>query len=452
MPDQPELVVGGDASDAVRELAKLEQQFQRLRQANEKLRRATKRTAKAREDTFGSRALAQVKSYAIGIAGITGALALARRASQLLNESIRRGQAGMRRGEQPLAQLLQVQTTGRPFALLEREVRATRAQVGMLTEPAARFQFALESAQLGRERAWIAGMHPAVDPTAMAEAVGAVTAGFGRARAGPPRQIVNKLLAAAAMSPLTAGRMAEAIGPLGESFRLIGGRPQEAFAAIGIAARGAGGEKGAMAMARLADFLAGQERFEGLGFFGGVRALLAETAGMTPAQRLKHIPEKRAVRGLGIFEVNRELIRTVAGDIERRGAQAPGADAVSRFIRQMAEEPSIAVPRARRIAGEQRLLAEETSARAIAQERADMAEDWILSAGPITGIGAIDVPLDLLVRGGIGAARTLLPKTLEPWALGADKIEKIIERGARRGTGGPELGPPGGEPGDRVGD
>lgn len=443
MGEQPELVVGGDASAAVRELAKLEKQFQRLRDVNEKLKQGTKQTARARQDAFGAKGLAQLKSYALGVASITGALAAARRASQLLSEEIRRGQAGMRRGEAPLAQLLQVQTPGRPFALLEREVTATRRQVGMGVERAAGLQFALESAQLGRERAWIAGMHPAVDPTAMAEAVGAVTAGFGRARAGPPREIVNKLLAAAAMSPLTAGRLAGAVGPLGESFRLIGGQPREAFAAIGIAARGAGGEKGAMAMARLADFLAGQERFQGRGFFGGVEALLGETAGMTPAERLRHIPEKRAVRGLGIFEVNRQLIETVAADIGRRGAEAPGADAVSRIIRQMWEEPSIAVPRARRIAAERRLIAEESGDRAKAQEQADMAVDMRMAEAVQFG-----APETVTRAVGDWLIQALFPKTAEPGALGADRIYESVKRGAMEGTHGPTLQKELRDPGD----
>lgn len=443
MGEQPELIVGGDASDAVRELAKLERQFQRLRQTNEKLKEGTKRSAKARKDAFGGRALSQVKQYALGIGTITTALAAAHRMSQLLNASIRSGQEGMRRGEAPLAKLLQVQTPGRGIGLLLREVTATRRQIGVGVQEAAGLQFALESAQIGRERAWLAGMHPAVDPTAMAQAVGAVTAGFGRARAGPPREIVNKLLAAAAMSPLTAGRLAEAVGPLGESFRLIGGRPREAFAAIGIAARGAGGEKGAMAMARLADYLAGQERFEGRGFFGGVRALLAETAGMTPAERLARVPEKRAVRGLGIFEVNRRLIETLAGDIGRRAAQPAGADAVSRFIRQMWEEPSIAVPRARRIAAERRLIAEEISPRAIAAERAEMAIEMQMAEA--TQFGAPEIVTRAI---GTWLTQFFLPKTLEPAALRAERYERAIQRGAEEGTRGPTLQKQMRDPGD----
>ena len=92
MAKQAKLKIGGDASDAVREVAKLESSVQRLQQQLSGVKRASRDAGRARTSAFGTRAVSQLRGFVTGLIGVGGVVQALRMARDEMRATAAAGQ------------------------------------------------------------------------------------------------------------------------------------------------------------------------------------------------------------------------------------------------------------------------------------------------------------------------------------------------------------------------
>lgn len=226
-----------DTTGAQKEVRRLQDRVKKLEGGLGGVRQKSQRAGGSLDQSFGNKALGNLRSYIGGLVGITAAIGLVTTAMR-----------DMRRMEQLAGQRIVDEVTGRralaqlpaDFKMLVAGAEMLRREHGMKAGPAYGLTAAAESAEQFRNLALYGSLKEIAFPgKAGVTAVQKIQAAFGgtgadRMGGGIARQIINKVLIAAGPSPVMAGRIAEASAITSAAFAAIGGQDEALLAMLAV--------------------------------------------------------------------------------------------------------------------------------------------------------------------------------------------------------------------------
>jgi len=309
---------------------------------------------------FGATALAGLKSYAAGMLSIGVGVGTVKKALEEMEQV--RVAAGERVSvaAEPLSQLAQLAGGDKTkLGTLLAAVRASREEGGYTAQQAAALQFTLESLGEGKNRAFFAGFRHITDPTKLAEGAATLKAAFGEKEAGTTREIVNKLLAASAVSKTTVEQFAPAATIAAQTSREIGASDEELLGSMAILSRATkSADVAATEIAALSKTII-EKGLGGQGLLAAMDKIGQETKGLTGEELTGYFGRLEGFKAFRALQLNRTEIERTIADVEREGLMRPGEGLSARMKRSLAAFPELTTPPFAAVRREQRELLEE---------------------------------------------------------------------------------------------
>jgi len=421
---QLKTIFAGDAGKLIREQQKA---IDSLSKMVDKLRETGRESRKSNtEHKTGLNSIIQgVGAAALGYMGLSQAIGMARQAMQALNEERERAASQIREGEFARSSLAQL--AGGDPAEMRRMLTAagaSRVEFGMPDIAAHQLQFSLESLGLGRERKLFGSLYGVVEePAQIAEAVGTLQAAMGIKETGNARQVLNKLLAASAVSKTTLEEFGPAVTRSAQEIKGIGGRDEELLASLAVLSRGTASAEeastriGALARAGLRHGLGGK------GLLSLVDEL--EAKNLSEQDMIKFLGRARAYQGYQLIRGNRGLIEETLGKVSAAQAVGP-RDMTAGVLATVESDAQIAAARQTRRTEQELQISEEEAFGPHGLRLRD--EEARLRRGLIAP--GIQGPERLIRGAAIGAAREMTGSVAIMQRL--DRIVDVWEKMMRR--------------------
>jgi len=424
----------------------------KLERSNLKLREQAQHNKRTMEDanekSFGSMAVSKVTGYAASFASVGAAVAGVTKFLETMNQEIQRGVQGMRELEKPAARLAQIADATAPMSQQKAELNRLRAVGGMGATEAGELQFTLRSAGLSSHGDMFARLHGIADPTAIATGVAALQQHFsGQAT---PRAFAGMLFRGAKESPrIGAEQLAPAVAQFAGAGSLIGASPSELVAAIGATESLAGSPEEAATMLKSFGVAASKNfpELTGGGFLSTARGI--QGLGLSQQQLAQKLP-RQALFGFQNLTKREGQITALTTEVER--VRRGSVDTIGGILSRAEGDPQVSWQRRRRRAEQMATIGAEQSPEALAEEVANTRRDEVMAFARHRGASSFEVAA---LDWGMWALQVAMPKTWEPWAMGANEnwrtraMGREVRDGVREGMRGNTLGA-GSQPGDRT--
>jgi len=380
------IVWTGDAADAVRSVEELKN---RVVDLEDKLKRAT---AAGQGGLKGmAREAAGMVMQFVSVGAVISQVTAALRAMREERAQAAEGARGIEEARGALAQL-----AGGDPAQLERmytAASASRAQ-GLSPELAYNLQWQLEIAGMQADRDLYAGLYPKVaDPAQLVGGIRTIRRSMGAAETGTTREVLNKLMAAAAPSPITIEQFGPAMAAVASGGSALGYSDEDLMATLSMMAEvapGTGEAQGLMAATRLRGFMKTIQR-KGIQAESPLAAARQIEAMGMPGQALQRWMGGRIQGFYGYRDILQQggRIEEVSGEIAaaQAGTGGPG-DLVSGMNRVFASNKLNAALGEARV---EKALADLVTEDALApaELRRDAAYDRVRSEGIQRGYGPV---------------------------------------------------------------
>lgn len=348
----------GDEAGAVRAFLSLTKAQQQAELGAMKYGRASKQ---ANEDTatFGDKAFKSVSNLATGYLSVAAAAGVALKAITDLNAKREETATGAKEGAYRRGALLQL-GGGDPaqFRRMIAEVRKSRTEAGLTGQEAEELQFLLESMGEADQREFMAGFKFIADPKRLAEGASTLKRAFGEKETGGSREIVNKMLAASAMSKTTLEQFAPAATISAQMVSEIKGTDEELLGTLSILSRAVkDADVASTQMAALGKVIM-VHNLGGQGLLKGVAAIGKEIEGMDEAERVEYFGRIEGFKGyLAILKNLPDIERAIA-DVQTAGAETGVGDLSDRMKAARQADPRLAALRSQAMAEEKRKIGE----------------------------------------------------------------------------------------------
>ncbi len=319
MAEKIELDFDGDAQGALDALQLI---INKQKKLIKQMKKGSKEAAADMKKDFGSAADGAVKDIAkmaLQYVSVGAAVAAVTKLIQVQNEERKRGLEIGKQAENALGKLIQLGggDVTRTKQLIENAKRiSTRGGVSL--ERGANLEFVLGSLGLGAERDLFTDFFGIADPEQLASGVATLQKGLGVKETGGAKQVLSKLLRAAAVSKATVSQFAPAASQVAASARAAGIGDEELLATLAEISKPA--KTIDIAATQLDAFLNVliKKSITGKGIVGAAREIGAE--GFFQAGPLQALVEKTAGQKAKISgRAAPELISTAA---EREEAEA----------------------------------------------------------------------------------------------------------------------------------
>lgn len=249
---------------------KLQAEMDRMSRSMDKSTGSFDKTA-----TSGSRVGNTFKSMGAKLAGAVAGVNVLSEAFRALQDRIQAADAAARRITQQqdaMKRLQQVSGSVTEFQLLKAQAQKVAVNEGITVQRAAQIVFAAKSQGLMGDIGVLAQTQGFTDAEAMANAVGKQRSVFG-AGAGSTRQIISRLLAAAATSDVTVELIAQSAAVAATGVKQQGGTSEELFSFLSVLSPAfKSPDVAAQRIQALATEFAKDDRLAGRGLFGGLAA------------------------------------------------------------------------------------------------------------------------------------------------------------------------------------
>lgn len=292
------------AKDAITKMQGMERQTKKLQRENERLKKAVDGVAAANRKSFGSQALADMKSMVASYTGIAGAVGMITKALGDMQAARKEAAQTAMLNETGISGLFTLAGTG-PEAqqLVGRAQELFKAGGGLTEGEAANLAFQLNSAGITdkpTQMMFAKSKGIIADPIEMAKRSNQLRKAFGASEAGSIRDVVNKGVAAANLSPVGPEELLTGAAKAGVGAEALGFRDEAILAATGVAAEPLGGasEAGTAIRALQKAFLR-QGGFKGKGLVGAINKLKAR--GLNDQELVKFLGSDEAFAAFGIL-------------------------------------------------------------------------------------------------------------------------------------------------------
>lgn len=219
------------------------------------------------------------------------------------------------------------------MARMVKEAKATNVEAGMPLNDAARLQFNLESFGIADLRKMFADLYGTVEsPSDLAEAAVTTQTSFGEKETGSIRNIINKGLAASALSKTTLEEMSTSSAQIGPVMTQIKASDEESLAALAILSKA---RKSADLAATEINSLGAtlmEQGLSGKGLFAGIGAISKQMRGKTDAQQLEFFGRKEGFRAYQTLLAQGPEVQSAYRDIIAANNQPEETDNVSKAI------------------------------------------------------------------------------------------------------------------------
>lgn len=365
MAKRPKVKIGGDASAAVREVARLEQQVEKLQKKLKDSAEASKRMT-----TDGTKGFSLMGRAVVDVGHLAAkGWELARQALTKYEDEAEKAVNRTRELMGARAKLAQVASKERPYETILADAESTAAESGMDPVQAHGLQFLLESKGLQQHRKMLASTYPIVErPSDVARGAEKLQAIFGKAETGGFEGTVGKLIAAAAPSGLSAGEIAPTAAMFAQQFKRLGASDEETLASISVAEGMAGTvSKGVTGLQAFGTSMLRPnvlKRFRAHGVTIGNDGALAaaqaiQRAGLTNQELMDAFGRVEAFEGYGYLTSGSSQISALAGELTQ--IQAGARDPVAELTGRGKAESRVALPRLEKAVDNMATQSEEAS-------------------------------------------------------------------------------------------
>jgi hypothetical protein len=216
------------------EEAQLIKSLGRTIREQERLIKSLRDVGKTSRDSFGSRALAELRDFAGGIVGIAAALGTAHRVLSAVAAQADKLGESLRAQEDGLKRLSQVSGSKEEYMLLETLAKKIAVGEGLKggVNAAANFVFQAKSQGLMGDLGFLAKTGRFADPEVLTTAVGKFKSAFGEQEAGSAEQLVSKFITAASASDVTVDDIARTAVVAAQGARRVGSGDEELLAVL----------------------------------------------------------------------------------------------------------------------------------------------------------------------------------------------------------------------------